>query len=138
LHEGLHLILERAMENTYIPARERTPEVDFRFRDNRLALRGEAYPEDAAAFFGPLLKDLAAHCDSIQGQELLVEFQLVYFNTSSAKALMNMIQLLEAAARTGTRVEIRWLYQEDDDVIREFGEDFSLELQHVHFQPVQI
>jgi hypothetical protein len=126
------------MENTYIPARERTPEVDFRFCDNHLALRGEAYPEDAAAFFGPLLKDLAAYCDSIQGQELLVEFQLVYFNTSSAKALMNMIQLLEGAARVGTSVEVRWLYQEDDDVIREFGEDFALELQHVRFHPTQI
>ena len=43
------------MENTFIPARERSPEVDFRFQENRLSLRGEADPEDAAAFFGPLL-----------------------------------------------------------------------------------
>ena len=38
------------MENVFIPAMERSPEVDFRFQENRLALRGEAYPEDAAAF----------------------------------------------------------------------------------------
>jgi hypothetical protein len=126
------------MENLHIPARERTPEVDFRFRENHLALRGEAYPEDAAAFFGPLLKDLAAYCESIQGQKLQAEFQLLYFNTSSAKALMNMIQILESTARSGTQVEVRWLYQEDDDVIREFGEDFSIELQHVRFHPIQL
>jgi hypothetical protein len=126
------------MENTFIPARERTPEVDFRFQDRCLSIRGEAYPEDAASFFGPLLKDMAAYCESIQGQDLSVEFQLIYFNTSSAKALMNMIQILESTARAGTKVEVRWLFQEEDDVIREFGEDFSSELEHIQFQLVQI
>lgn len=126
------------MEDRHIAAGERSPEVDFRYAQNHLSLRGEAYPEDAAAFFGPLLRELAAYCASIQGQELLVVFQLGYFNTSSAKALMNMLQLFEGAARSGTRVAIRWLFQEDDDVIREFGEDFSTELEHVRFQLVQI
>ena len=85
------------MEDLFIPARERSPEVDFRFRENHLALRGEAYPEDAAAFFGPVLKELMAYCESIEGQELLVEFQLAYFNTSSAKALMNIIHVPNTA-----------------------------------------
>ncbi|MBP1627951.1 MAG: hypothetical protein H6Q00_2426 [Holophagaceae bacterium] len=126
------------MENKFIAAGERSPEVDFRYDQNHLALRGEAYPEDAAAFFGPLLKDLSAYCETVKGQELLMAFQLVYFNTSSAKALMNMIQILEAAASSGTKVAIRWLFMEDDDVIREFGEDFSMELEHARFQLVQI
>ena len=126
------------MENLYIPARERSPEVDFRYQENHLALRGEAFPEDAAAFFGPILKELAAHCEAVRGQELLVEFQLEYFNTSSAKALMNMIQLLEASARGGTRVVLRWAFQKDDEVMREFGEDFATELEHVDFQLVPV
>ncbi|MDR3672963.1 MAG: DUF1987 domain-containing protein [Holophaga sp.] len=126
------------MENTFIPAMERSPEVDFRFQENRLALRGEAYPEDAAAFFGPLLKQLSTYCETLQGQELQVEFQLDYFNTSSAKALMNMIQIFENAVRSGAKVSLRWCFQKDDDVMREFGEDFSMELEHVHFQLVEI
>jgi hypothetical protein len=126
------------MENMFIPAMERSPEVDFRFEENRLSLRGEAYPEDAAAFFGPLLRQLSAYCETIHGQELHVEFQLDYFNTSSAKALMNMIQILETAVRHGARVSLRWCFQKDDDVMREFGEDFSTELEHVQFQLVEI
>jgi hypothetical protein len=126
------------MENTFIPAMERSPEVDFRFQENRLSLRGEAYPEDAAAFFGPLLKQLTAYCETLKGQDLAVEFQLDYFNTSSAKALMNMIQILEHAVRSGARVNLRWCFQRDDDVMREFGEDFSMELEHVQFQLVEI
>jgi hypothetical protein len=126
------------MENSFIPATERSPEVDFRFQENRLSLRGEAYPEDAAAFFGPLLKLLTAYCETIKGQELLVEFRLDYFNTSSAKALMNMIQVLENAVLCGTKVSLHWYFQKDDDVMREFGEDFSMELEHVQFQLVEI
>ena len=126
------------MENVFIPAMERSPEVDFRFLENRLSLKGEAYPEDAAAFFGPLLKLLTAYCESTHGHELQFEFQLDYFNTSSAKALMNMIQILENAVRRGTRVNLSWYYQKDDEVMREFGEDFSMELQHVQFQLVEI
>jgi hypothetical protein len=137
LPESAGLILEFAVENLFIPATERSPEIDFRFDANHLALRGEAYPEDAAAFFGPLLKALAAHCESACGQALTVEFQLDYFNTSSAKALMNMIQLLELAASRGAQVTVRWIFQEDDEVIREFGQDFSTELEHVHFQLVE-
>jgi hypothetical protein len=126
------------VDNTFIPAQERTPEVDFRFAEARLSLKGEAYPEDAAAFFGPLLRSLADYCEATRGQALRVDLQLEYFNTSSAKALMNMIQTLEAAARAGTQVDLRWHFQKDDEVMREFGEDFAMELEHVQFQIVEI
>jgi hypothetical protein len=126
------------MENLFIPAMERSPEVDFRFRENRLSLKGEAYPEDAAAFFGPLLKQLGSHCEEVRGQDLDAEIRLDYFNTSSAKALMNMMQILENTARGGSRVTLRWCFQKDDEVMREFGEDFSTELQHVHFQLIEL
>jgi hypothetical protein len=126
------------VENILIPAMERSPGVDFNFSENHLAMRGEAYPEDAAAFFGPLIKAVASHCEAIRGQELRVAFQLDYFNTSSAKALMNLIQVLENAGRAGTLVEVRWYYQSDDDVMREFGEDFSTELGHVDFHLIEI
>ncbi len=126
------------MENLFIPAMERSPEVDFRFQEHRLSLRGEAYPEDAAAFFGPLLLQLKRYCATLQGEDLLVEFQLDYFNTSSAKALMNMIRMLDQAVCAGARVTLRWYFQKDDEVMREFGEDFALELEHVPFQLVEI
>jgi hypothetical protein len=126
------------VQDTFIPAKERTPEVDFRFGEHHLSMKGEAYPEDAAAFFGPLLRSLAEYCATVQDQALRVAFQLDYFNTSSAKALMNMIQLLESAARTGTPVELRWHYQKDDEVMREFGEDFATELEHVDFQLIEV
>jgi len=126
------------LDNIFIMATERSPEVDFNFCDRRLALRGEAYPEDAASFFGPLLRGLSTYCETIKGQALMVEIQLCYFNTSSAKAVMNIIQILENAARCGTKVNLNWFFQKEDEVIREFGEDFSGDLEHVRFQLVEM
>jgi hypothetical protein len=125
------------VEDTFISATNRSPEVDFRFTENRLSLKGEAYPEDAASFFGPLLRALARYCEATPGQAVVVDFHLDYFNTSSAKALMNMIQMLESAAQAGAQVDLRWHYQKDDEVMREFGEDFATELEHVNFQLIE-
>ena len=89
-------------------------------------------------FSVPCSGDLPRHCETIKGQALMVEIQLCYFNTSSAKAVMNIIQILENAARCGTKVNLNWFFQKEDEVIREFGEDFSGDLEHVRFQLVEM
>jgi hypothetical protein len=121
------------MDNLYIKDRERSPCVDFRFQENRLALSGESYPEDTATFFGPVLKALSEHCRQNPGSQLRFDVALTYFNTSTAKVLMNMFQILEAHARSGAQVQISWAYQQDDEMMKEFGEDFSKDLTHVRF-----
>lgn len=50
------------MENIIITPTERTPEIDFDFINGRLSIKGEAYPEDASNFFGPLLIRLKIIC----------------------------------------------------------------------------
>jgi len=41
------------MDRITLPRTERSPEVDFDFASGRLVLRGESYPEDAAAVAAP-------------------------------------------------------------------------------------
>lgn len=126
------------MENISIKAGDRSPAVEFRFNENRLSLSGESYPEDTATFFGPVLKALSGYCESTPSRQIAFDISLAYFNTSSAKVLMNMLQMLEARAKGGTDVCINWFYQRDDEVLQEFGEDFSRDLQHVRFNLVAI
>lgn len=120
------------MEALRIEATRRTPQVDFDFTTGVLKLAGESYPDDSASFFGPLL---AALRDWLAASDTPVRFdiELVYFNSSSAKALMNMFQALEAAAADGRSVAVVWRCDEDDDAMREFAEDFSEDLDHVAF-----
>ena len=122
------------MERLHIQARERTPEVDFRFEEQRFSLRGESYPEDAPGFFGPLLRALGEHCSSVHEGEVVFEIALTYFNTSSAKFLMNLFQALEDHGKAGAKVRIVWHHHADDEMMSEFGRDFSEDLRHVRFE----
>ncbi|TNC10226.1 DUF1987 domain-containing protein [Methylobacterium terricola] len=124
------------MDRIQIPATSRSPLVDFDFAAGHLILRGESYPEDAAAFYGPLLHALRG-CLEEGGGALTFDVALSYFNSSSAKALMNLFMPLEDAAEEGRAVTIRWHYAEGDDTIAEAGEDFAADFSHARFEMVQ-
>jgi len=121
------------MEPLKMAATQRSPDVDFDFDAGRFRMRGEIFPEDASAFFGPILERMEAYARSVRDADVTFDFQLHYFNSSSAKGLMNMFRLLEEAAENGNRVRINWYYYEDDDTIFEAGEDFAEDLQHATF-----
>lgn len=125
------------MDRIQLARTERAPEVDFDFAAGRFVLRGESYPEDAAAFFGPLLQALRGYLDEPRSDPITFEVALAYFNSSSAKALMNLFMPLEDAAAAGRPVAIRWLFAPDDDVIQEAGEDFAADFEHARFDMVE-
>ncbi len=126
------------MDNLTIAATERSPAVDFDFAAGRLSLKGESYPEDASAVFGPIFAALEAFFGAARDREVSFDFDLSYFNSSSAKALMNMFQMLDQAAGAGCRLTVNWFYAADDDTMKEFGEDFSEDLSHVAFNLVSV
>lgn len=116
-----------------IAATSRSPQIEFDFANGRFSLRGESYPEDAARFFGPLLQSVEDFLAREPRQELVFDLVLAYFNSSSAKALMNLFEMLERAAARGMRVVINWHFAPDDDAMREFGEDFSIDFSACRF-----
>ena len=122
------------MDRIALPASPRTPLVDVDFALGTLVMRGESYPEDAAGFFGPLHKALADYLKGRGAAAVTVEMEMAYFNSSSAKALMNMFQLLETAARSGTPVTIQWRFAEGDETMQEFGEEFAADFEHATFE----
>ena len=61
------------------------------------------------------------------------DFELIYFNSSSAKAIMMLMEKLDEAAANGAEVEVYWYYDEEDDTMRELGEEFGEDLEHATF-----
>lgn len=127
------------MEPLRREATPRSPLVEFDFDSGFFLMKGEIYPEDVSSFFGPLLEHLHSYLSECRSAEVKFDFVLQYFNSSSAKGLMNIFQMLEAAADAGNRVEINWYYHEDDDTIFEAGEDFAEDLDKARFvmQPME-
>ena len=126
------------MERLTIPAMERSPFVDFDFATGVFVLSGESYPDDASRVFGPIFDALDRYLAGAAQQTVRFEIELIYFNSSSAKALMNMFKRLEQAAQQGRAIEINWRFAPDDDTMREFGEDFSEDVRHMTFNLVSI
>ena len=115
-----------------IAATDRSPAVRFDPVAGRFSMAGESYPEDAAAFYGPILYALRSFLAE-DGPSVTVDISLIYFNSSSAKALMNIFQMLEESAADGRTVTVNWHFAPDDETMEEFGEDFASDLEHIDF-----
>jgi hypothetical protein len=115
-------------------ATDRTPAVVFDFENGVFSFKGESYPEDASAFFGPLHQAMEEFLQSEFNNDIVFDVEFAYFNSSSAKVLMNLFQLFEDAAKNdGKKTVINWHYNEDDDTMLEFGEDFASDMEHASF-----
>ncbi|HZG22025.1 MAG TPA: DUF1987 domain-containing protein [Herbaspirillum sp.] len=125
------------MDNLFIAASASSPEVDFRFDQRRLSLKGESYPENAAQFWGEIITTLRRFLtDDQDGGPLTVNVALAYFNSSSTKMLFSLFDTLNEKAEAGTEVVLNWYHDEEDDTIFEFGqelqEDFPALVFHDH------
>jgi hypothetical protein len=116
-----------------IAATDRTPEVDFDFDGNHLRLKGESYPEDAATFYGPVFAALDDYLAGLGDGACRFDFELIYFNSSSAKAIMLLLEKLQEAAASGATVTVSWYYDEEDDTMKELGEEFGEDVEHAEF-----
>lgn len=121
------------MNNLYIAATTTSPEVDFQFDQNALILRGESYPENAAAFYAPIIERLRAYLESRNDAVLTVQVTLTYFNSSSTKMLFSVFDALDRAASSGNRVLVRWYRDAEDETILEFGEELQADFKAIEF-----
>ena len=121
------------MDNLYIAATATSPEVNFRFDQNLLSLSGESYPENAAAFYAPVIERLRAYLADCSDAVITVEVTLTYFNSSSTKMLFSVFDALDQAASSGNRVLVRWYRDAEDETILEFGEELQVDFTAIDF-----
>lgn len=125
------------MDSVNIEATERSPAIVFDFAANRFVIQGESYPEDVNAFYGPLLEKLTSHFVPLNGAEIHFTFSMVYFNSSTAKILMTLFEMLEETAQDN-QTTITWAYEEDDEAMQEMGEEFAEDLERAQFVLTEI
>jgi len=107
----------------FLAATSRTPEVSFDANTNSATIEGECYPEDADKFFAVLNTALQDYFSS-GCNELNLKINLAYFNSSSARALMELMDSLEGLA-SSKQIHVSWFYEEGDDITEEFIEDVT-------------
>ena len=115
-----------------------TPEVNFNFATHHLSLKGEAYPENAASFFNPLLEKVSSYLDSISDETITFDVDLTYFNSAATKMLFRLFGLLNEAGQNGNTVILNWYHDEVDLTSLEFGYDIKEEFLELEFNAVPI
>ncbi len=115
-----------------IPAGKDTPEVRFDPEQRTFRIVGSSYPENAAKFYVPILawlEDFKQQVSKDDG-EYTFEFHFEYFNTSSSKFILQILQRIQQiASEKGVPIRMRWYYYEDDPDIEEAGYTYNLNLE---------
>jgi hypothetical protein len=110
-----------------------TPKIVLDHKSHHFELSGVARPEDARAFFDPILKWLDDYRDSLSrgnhsftpDNPMVVKCQMEYFNSSSAKFLYDVLEKFHHMSLDGQTVRIDWIYHEEDDDVLEAGQELA-------------
>ena len=89
-----------------------------------IELKGSSFMEDTIAFYDPIMDWVYEYVR--HPKDTLVNIDLEFFNTSSAKILLIMIRTLSKVQKSGHKLAVNWFYEEDDEDIRESGNSFSM------------
>jgi hypothetical protein len=115
------------MKSLEIERGKETPAVRCDGEAGEITVRGSSYPEDAFAFYEPVLAWIEEYLSAAKNG-LIAHLSIDYINTSSSKSLFDLLDLLEAHHRQGGSAEVRWYYKKGDDDGREMGEEFRDDL----------
>ncbi len=121
------------MELLNIEATERSPRVVLDPFAMKFEISGESRPENAGKFYEPILQWLEQFNSILYWQneqfenskKMTLEFKMDYFNSTSAKYLLDILKLIDVAHTNGCSVKINWLYDSRDEDMLESGEEFS-------------
>ena len=112
----------------------RMPGVSLDAKNHAMLLEGEAYPEDVAAAFEPLMTSISTTLAESGETPMTVKFQLQYFNSGSSRKILEIIKMIDAS---DTAHNIEWLADPEDDEMIDHGNRFSRAVRKVGFTVVE-
>jgi len=107
------------------------PEVKLDFENGILDIKGRSYPEYPELFY----KSIEDGLDKVTTSTIILTLDFEYLNTSSTKCILNLLKICKENFKTKD-IKVIWIYDEDDDDIKEVGEDFS-DLTNIGFKFIE-
>ena len=121
------------MNNYYIEETEFTPELSFDIETRIFSFKGVSRPEDVFKFYHPaidwlkeLYQDFLLHSsEKYNIPSLKIDFHLTYFNSSSSKMLLQVLEIIKKIQDKGVEIIIDWTYDASDEQMYDDGMDLS-------------
>lgn len=101
----------------------KTPEIVIDYGRSTMFISGISIPENAYAFFEPILEELKKYKQV--KSKIVFDVYLEYFNSGSSRCLLGLF--LEASKYEGDFKEasVNWLVEHGDDELKQAGEVFE-------------
>jgi hypothetical protein len=112
------------MSDLIILSSSNTPSVAFSLNAKIQNVSGISTPIDSFEFYRPLIQWISDHQEQLPN-DTIFRFELNYFNSSSMKALLWLIQAIANAIGQGKSWSIDWVVADDDEFMEEAGESFQ-------------
>ncbi len=86
-------------------------------------ISGTSFLEDTVSFYIPVMKWIEEFY--LDPKDLTINVELSYFNSSAAKIIITALKDLKLITNKGCKLTVNWIYTDDDEDIRDSGNDFS-------------
>lgn len=120
------------MEKLVIEPTFNSPSVILDPESKQFEFSGESRPENVRKFYLPILEWLDGYAKEQSGMSrsesssnLLVQFNFEYFNSTSAKYILDIFKALNVLNDLSMEILVKWLYEEDDEDMLEVGQEMS-------------
>ena len=111
------------METISLESTKKTPMV-LLDPSGKIRIGGRSIPEDASKFFDGILNWILDYVNNPQ-DSTVIDIELEYFNSGSAKFVMQILRELSELIHNGKELKVNWYYEEGDDDILERGEYYA-------------
>ncbi len=110
------------MEKLEIKETKSSPSVIMDPVSGRFEMRGTSFLDNAHEFYTPIIDWIKGYLKSPL-QETKFVFDLSYINTSSQRMVFDILKYLNQLHKSGHGVAVEWLYDENDDDLKDVGTD---------------
>jgi hypothetical protein len=113
------------------------PQVNFSATTGTCWLAGESYLGNTYEFYRQLQNWLENYTQTIR-KSIVFNIKLIYMNTSSQRALLDLFSVLKTYQTQGGQVVLNWYYLKDDveqiDEAEDFAKDIEIPINLIPYQ----
>ncbi|WP_066633768.1 DUF1987 domain-containing protein [Labilibacter marinus] len=131
------------MRKLTIDSTPNSPKIWFDTDKSIFEVSGESRPENASIFYKNVIDWVIDFESSLTQQGLpdktpyTFNFNLEYFNSTSAKFILDFLKKLGHLHSLGHQIVIRWHYEDDDEDMLEVGQEMS-KMSKISFEFIEL
>ena len=115
-----NLEIEGSHKNFFIPT------VNFNSKSGICELSGESFLEDTVEFYKPVVNWIENYIETIKSPIAFI-IKLSYFNTSTSRSILDILNILKDYEDEGGEVIINWHFDQNDIDMEEDIDDYIID-----------